>query len=135
MKRRFRRLVLLSMTAILLSGVVLGGTAALHRSAGAKNRVLTTDEGLYCALRTGPLPAGSVIRVQAEDGPLIHTVAADGRGNALLGPLEGREVYWLEFPGGERGSFFLAQNGAVTALSGPVKDDGEILYYIVETEK
>lgn len=131
MKRRFRRLVLLSMTAILLSGVVLGGTAALHRASGAKNRVLTTDEGLYCALRTGLLPAGSVIRVQAEDGPLIHTVAADGRGNALLGPLEGREVYWLEFPGGERGSFFLAQNGAVTALSGPVRDDGEILYYIV----
>ena len=131
MRRRLSRLLLLVLTAAMLSGAVLGTTAALHRSAGAKNRVLTTKEGLYCALRTGPLPAGSVIRVQAEDGPLIHTVAADNRGNALLGPLEPREVYWLEFPGGERGSFFLAQNGALTALSGPLKDDGEILYYIV----
>ena len=131
MRRRLNRLALLILTAVVLSGAVLGGTVVLHRSAGVKNRVLTTKEGLYCALRTGSLRPGSVIRVQAEDGPLIHTVAADNRGNALLGPLEPREVYWLEFPGGDRGSFFLAQNGALTALSGPLEDDGEILYYIV----
>jgi len=130
MRNRFCRLGLFLLTAVLLSGAVLGGTAVLHRSAGVKNRVLTTTEGLYCALRTGPLPRGSVIRVRAEDGPLVHTVAANERGNALLGPLTPREVYWLQFPDETQGSFFLAQNGAVTALSGPLEDDGEILYYV-----
>lgn len=132
MRRRLNRLCLLALTAVLLSGVVLGTTAVLHRSAGIRNRVLTTDAGLYCALRTQQLIRGSVIKVRSEDGPLIHTVAVDARGDVLLGPLQSREVYWLQFPDGSEGSFFLAHNGAVTALSGPLEDDGEILYYIVE---
>ena len=132
MRRRVRRLGLLILTAVLLSGAVLGATAALHRSAAITNQVLTTDEGLYCALRTQQLVRGSVVKISAEDGPLVHTVAVGSRGDALLGPLEARAVYWLQFPDGSRGSFFLAHNGAVTALSGPLKDDGEILDYIVE---
>lgn len=130
MRRRFHRLVLLILTAVLLSGAVLGTTAVLHRSSGARNRVLTTEDGLYCALRAEHLMRGSVIKVNAEDGPLVHTVAVGPRGDALLGPLQSRAVYWLQFPDGSRGSFFLAHNGAVTALSGPLKDDGEILYYV-----
>ena len=129
--RRIVRLGFFLLTLALLTGAVLGGTAVLHRSVGIKNRVLTTSEGLYCALRTEVLSKGSVVAVQAEKGPLLHTVSVDAMGDALLGPLPARAVYWLEFPDGSRGSFFLAQNGAVTALSGPLKDDGEILYYIV----
>lgn len=135
MKRRIIRWALLCLVITLISGVVLGGTAMLHRGAGIKARELSSNNGFYCALQADSLPTGAVVCVHAEDGSLLHSVSVDARGHALLGPLPPRGVYELQFPDGTSGSFFLAANAAVTALSGAVADDGEILYYIVQTQE
>ncbi len=129
MKRRLVRLILPAALILGLSVGVLGGTAALHRDRGPKGVELVSTQGVYCTLKATELHPGAVIWVLTDEGAVIHTVRLDENRQALLGPLTPRNIYRLRFPDDREGDFFLAENAAVTALSGALKADGEVLYY------
>ncbi len=114
---------------VLLCGAALGAAGFYHRFQTPQAEALAPENGSYCALRAPALAEGSVLTVCDETGQVLHTVSLSASHEALLGPLPEERAYRLLLPDGGEAQFRLEANAAVTALSGALRSDGELLYY------
>ena len=126
--RILRRGAALLLISAFLTASALGAGGVFHRTRTPQGLALEPSEGLYCALRAPFLQAGSLLYVLDEQGVTVHTVLLAEDHTALLGPLAPASNSQLLLPDGSGGAFCLAENAAVTALSGAVHADGEVLY-------
>lgn len=120
--------------ALILAATAMGAGGFFHRAAAPQAQLLPQTEGRFCALRAPGLPEGAIFTVLERSGSVVHTAQLDAQHEALLGPLPAGEEYLLRLPDGTQGRFYLEENASVTALEGPLRADGEVLYCARQAE-